>query len=172
MKPIRMSSGLAVCSSVVLLALLCCAELRTGSRSMLAQLQPASSSYFPEAKQKHFRDYQKDFLDFEKSAQNSTVELAVANDLQTAARETQTSIDTASLLIQIYENLSCSEDRTRTKLVLYTQFAAYSKELDLAVSQTNYKISFIQRPGVAAEATRMRDELREVKSILDSIKLQ
>ena len=136
MRPFRLSGKLATCFSMVFLTLLCRAELRTGPRSVLAQSLSASSRDVLDAKQQHFSNYAQDFLDFEKSAEIGSVEFEAANDLQTVAQETIDVLSTSSVFVQIYDNLSYGDDRSKTKLPILTQFAYYSKQLELQAKRT------------------------------------
>jgi hypothetical protein len=68
----------------------------------------------------------------------------------------------------------CQARKTETRIrpQLEVQSRYYSVELDESITEVNDQISSTHRPDVAAEATRMRDDLRETKSILDSIDLR
>jgi hypothetical protein len=75
-------------------------------------------------------------------------------------------------LLEIYSDLSCEEDRIKIRVVVEKEVSYYAKQITPLVDGANLSIAHTRMPGVAAEGTRMRDDLREVKSILDSVKLR
>jgi hypothetical protein len=51
------------------------------------------------------------------------------------------------------------------------QLVIYGKYIANQIKSTNLSLGATERPGVLAEATQMRDDLREVQNIFDSIRL-
>jgi hypothetical protein len=136
-----------------------------------AQTRPQSFDKIVRAKHKHFIEYQQDFDHFAKSG-IGTDEYQYAMDLAKVAGETEQNLSAVNTLLEIYGDLSCEEDRANVRPVIERDLGYYSKMIDLSVEEANLTISQTHMPGVASEGTRMRDDLREVKTIFDSIKLR
>lgn len=113
-----------------------------------------------------FLRYAHDFLDFARGGDQ------LSFDLETVAEETSDRVASVTTLLEIYDDLSCPQDRTAVRVVVERELSGYSKETELAIRQTNLAISSSTKPGIAAEATRMRDDLRELQGQFESIKLQ
>ena len=166
--------GFRLSGSVSLLVVLCLV-LPRGASGVLAQSQP-QSNYADRlnAKEKRFVEYQKDFVDFAKAAVSSdapALEYETAFELQTVAGETADRLHAARIFMEIYSKLSCEEDRARIAPVIEREFLLDSQQMELSIKEATVAISYMKRPGVAAEAVRMKDDLREARSSLDSIKL-
>jgi len=148
------------------------ALLIEADRDVFAQAEHRPSLELLEV-QKSFTDYQKDFLDFaNSSAKDTGLEYSVAMELFKIAAENNERIGATTALLFVYENVHCKDDLARIRPLLGLDLSMYSKQINLDVESANRQISSTQSPGVAAEATHMRDDLREAKGILDSIKLQ
>jgi hypothetical protein len=117
-------------------------------------------------KQKHFAHYAQDFLDFAKAD-----EYEPSSSLAQTASESADHLNSASTLLEIYDNLSCSRDRTAVRVIIQREFVSYSKQVSFAIKIANLSIVRTHKPGVAAEATLMRNDLRELQDFFDSIKL-
>lgn len=155
----------------VLLAIIVCTVVFRSDGVVSAQTGP---QFFGEraivvAKLKRFAEYQQDFLHFAESGSGSTPEYEVSTDLHTAASQTGDYLAAVQTLLEIYADLSCNEDRVRIRPVIERELGFYSKQIEPLIKQANLGIAHTTMPGVAAEGTRMRDDLRDVKSILDSI---
>lgn len=136
-----------------------------------AQTKPQSDEIVL-AKLKHFVDYQRDFVHFAQSGLGSPDEYEVASDLGLEATQTVDYLNAVQTLLEVYADLSCEEDRARIRPVIERELGFYSKQMDPLIQEANLGIAHTKMPGVAAEGTRMRDDLREVKSTFDSIKLR
>ena len=127
------------------------------------------------AKERRFNEYSKNFLDFAEFSPKSDCgsERMMATDLQTVSSEAAEYVGSVHTLLTVYGQISNKEDRAAITFLLQQKFRAYySPLIENLIKQTNLVISDTRRPGVAAEAMRMRDDLRETKDILDLIKLQ
>lgn len=163
--------GFRLSGSVLLLVGLCLAR---GDSGVLAQSQ-SQSNYADQlsAMEKRFVAYGQDFLDFAKAASDAPGdELEIAADLQTVGGETADKLYAARTLMQIYSAMSCAEDRPIVRPFVERDLHYYSQQIEISIKEANLYIASTKRPGVAAEASRMRDDLREVKSALDSMKLR
>jgi hypothetical protein len=123
-------------------------------------------------KEKRFGDYQKTFVEFAQSNEGSMAEYEVAMDLQATSTITGDYLMAVGTLLEIYGDLSCEEDRAKVRPTIEREIAYYSKQIEPSITGANLSIAHTHMPGVAAEGTRMRDDLREIKSIFDSIKIR
>jgi len=173
----KFAFGHKPCGIVLLLAVLYPVLARADSR-VLAQSQPLSNYADPlKAKAKRFVEYGQDFVNFAKAASGTQgfeqlAEYEAATTLQSVAGETSDKLRAAITLLQVYSALSCEEDRSIVRRFVEREFRFYSQQIEISIDQVNFSIAYTKRPGVAAEAGRMRDDLREVKNTLDSMKLQ
>jgi len=133
-------------------------------------MQASAAGHLLLAKQGRLLDYGDDFLDFAKSS--TGLEYEIATDLDNTAGTAADQLGAASTLLEIYDSMSCREDRAAVERHLQTTLNFSSRLLRNRISEMNNVISHTRKPGVAAEAARMRDDLREAVSILDSVKLQ
>jgi len=136
-----------------------------------AQAQRSSIERLPELHTR-FRNYHQDFLDFAQSGLTAGSEFDSARELARSADETTVFLGSAETLVDIYYAVSSKEDRDRIRPMIQRDLAFYRKRLDFSIKETNLELSYMKRPGVVAEATRMRDDLREAKNIFDSIELR
>lgn len=121
-----------------------------------------------DAKQKHLVVYAQDFLDFAEFSHSDSPEREVAYKLNKVAAENNDRVGAMIMLLEIYRTVQCKGDLVRIKRLLGLDFAKYSKNIDLDIESVNLQVPSTKRPGVEAEATRMRDDLNEIQSILHS----
>jgi hypothetical protein len=152
-------------ASRLLLCLICIALLDK-TVYVAAQTESQPDRTILAQKQKKFAHYGQDFLDFARSD-----EYQLSSDLAQVASENGDHLNSAATLLEIYDTLSCPSDRIAVRALIKTQFVYFSKEVALYVKLVNLDIAHLQKPEVAAEAGRMRDDLREVQDLFDSIKL-
>jgi len=119
---------------------------------------------------KRFIEYSQDFIQFSRGT--SADEGQVAMDLSTTASQAGDYLGAVLTLLTIYDDLSCKEDRDRIRPVIEAELRFYSKDMALLTKSANLSIGLIKMPGIAAEGTRMRDDLRQAESTFDSIKLR
>ena len=141
-----------------------------GDVSVSAQPGQRLSSQLVAEKQQRFIEYQKTFHNFGQSNLN-TDEFQFSMSLLTVASRTSDYLASVHALMEVYGDLSCDEDRTRVRPVIARELGFYSQLIESAIAESELNIAHTQMPGVAAEGARMRDDLREVKKIFDSIKL-
>jgi hypothetical protein len=147
--------------------LVLCAFVFSGTGTVFAQAERSNII----VKQKRFADYAGTFLRFAKVGAGSRDEYEVASDLNAVASEIGSYLNAAGTLLEIYADLTCQEDRIKIRPLIEADLAFYRKQIELLVAETEINIAHTQMPGVAAEAVHMRDDSREVRTILDSIRL-
>lgn len=135
-----------------------------------AQTGPVSDRAVVAKSNKRFAEYQQDFVQFARASSGDEYEVAM--DLSTIAAQAGDYMNAVLTLLNIYDDVSCKEDQEKIRPVIEADVRFYSKNLEVFTQEANLGIAHTKMPGVAAEGTRMRDDLREAKSILDSIKLQ
>jgi hypothetical protein len=145
---------------------------RYGGR-ILAQTRQEPNSARMDAAIKRFGSYGRDFLDFAKSSEGDSYsrEWETAMSLHSVASEIYEHLSTASVLLDIYNDLTCPGDKARAKVRIESQLNFYGLMTNFSIEQANSDIATTRKPGVAAEAIRMRDDLREAKSLLEGVKL-
>jgi hypothetical protein len=119
---------------------------------------------------KRFVEYAQDFIQFSRAG--STDERELAMDLNKTASAASEYLNAVLTLLKIYDDLSCKEDRDRIRPVIEAELHFYSKNVELLIKEANLDIAQTRMPGVAAEGTRMRDDLRQAESTFDSTKLR
>ncbi len=155
--------------SRVLLCLFCILLFKT--EYVPAQTEAQPNRGILAKKRKQFAYYTQDFLDFARADIARADEYSISSDLAQVASENADHLNSAGTLIELYDKLSCPQDRTAVRALIQDEFVSYSKQVTLYVKMVNLNIAHLQKSEVAAEAGRMRDDLREVQNLFDSIKL-
>ena len=148
--------------------ILCASLLPRGDGIASPQVKPQSSYDLLAAKQQHFLQYNQDFLDFAKAEEGGPKAYSTDHLLSVAEKVT-TQVQAA---LEVHGDLACPEDKTRIRSFLRMKFVSYGRQMDLSAEETNIYIAATRKPGIAAETTQMREDLREAKSILESVKLE
>jgi hypothetical protein len=172
METYRLASSFRVACSALLPVILCTLVFFRSDTVVSAQSGP---QFFDDAlvgKHKRFVEYQQTLNSFGQSGLGSADEFHTAMSLTTIATYTGDYLASVHTLLEIYGDLSCEEDRARVRPVIERELGFYSQLIEPSIDGANLNIAHTRMPGVAAEGTRMRDDLREVKSIFDSIKLR
>lgn len=163
--------GFRVVCQVLLPIILCCTLLLLkGDAAVSAQTELRFSSELVAEKHQRFVEYQKTFNHFGQS-NLATDEFQVSISLLTVASRTSEYLAAVHTLLEVYGDLSCEEDRSRVRLVIGRELGFYRELMESAIAESDLNIAHTHMPGVAAEGVRMRDDLKEVKRIFDSIKL-
>jgi len=124
-----------------------------------------------DAKKKSFHDYDTDFIAYAKAA-GSGLESEIGSDLEENASHAEDYLEVLSSELFIYDHLRSEKDRAMTKPFLLAHISLYSRLLNNFAQETGNDISHTTNQSLAAEATRMREDLRAARDILDSIRLQ
>src|SRR5258708_38044069 len=103
---------------------------------------------------------------------DSRDEFEVAMNLEATSSTATDYLAAVGTLLEIYSDLSCEEDRAAIRPVIKREIGFYSMQIEPSINEANLSIAHTHMPGVAAEAIHMRDDLREVKSIFDSVELR
>lgn len=147
-----------------------CATALLSSNSEQTRTQTQSRIDRLAAKQTQFRVYANDFLDFAKSAhdENGTFEHQIALDLNMVASEEADFVDAFSDLVELQDEMKCAQDRTAVSARVDNRAAYYRGLMQNQLKNVNIDLGYTKRPGVAAEALRLKDDLRETLEILQT----
>ncbi len=135
-----------------------------------AQSKPQSDADYLAAKARLFNNYAQDFLDFSKAHTNNIDEYEISLDLLVTAQAVADYLDATSTLLTVYDDISCDSDRVRVRPLIRTQLAAYAAQIGRNISRVNLNLSYTKIQGVAVTAGRMKEDMREVKDKLDSLR--
>jgi hypothetical protein len=140
--------------------------------SFSQQSNTQSNFDFLEHKVKQFLDHEQDFIDYARSHKSNTMEFEMCSDLNTVASRAGDLLDATRALLLVYDNISCAVDRATIRPVIKMQLDHYIKRLNLSVSQVNNVLSLTKNPGIATAASRMKEDLRETRVLLETINLR
>lgn len=96
---------------------------------------------------------------------------SLALHLRDTAWEDYITLDSASAELVLYDAAQSGNDRNILASIIMDRIPRYARFLDSYVGEVNVDIPTIDDPLVAAEATRMRDDIREAKQALEQINL-
>lgn len=136
------------------------------SANAAAQQSKQSNQEFLQAKSRRFINYGTDFAAF---ARGSNLEWEIPMDLGNIAASTGDFITAAQAFLDIYDQLSCQADRSKTWSVIKRNLDYYGKQIDNFVKTVNNGLSFTKAPAVATSGTQMKEDLRELKAFFESI---
>jgi hypothetical protein len=98
-------------------------------------------------------------------------EFDISSDLYERAGSALDYVDASSSMLYIYEMLSDASDRAHVRPFIQSRLSHYSELLGNAAEGVNVDVTGATRPGTAATAIHLKDEIRESKSLLESITL-
>jgi hypothetical protein len=125
-----------------------------------------------EAKGKRFNNYIRDFLDLGKSYRYGSDEYGVATELYNIADWANESTNSISPLLTIYDSASCESDRAVAGSIIKQRITYYTGRIDLEIKLANSSLSLTTSPALAASGTQLKDDLRGLKELLESIHSQ
>lgn len=129
-----------------------------------SKTQSNPSAFYDKAER--FSNYDKDFISFATADNNDKQEHEAARELGEIAGDASERLSSAGFLVEIYDRLSCPEDRASIRPVIEGEFSIYKKLMDNSIDDANLNVASTQKPAVAAEGIHMRDELREAENLL------
>ena len=72
-------------------------------------------------------------------------------------------------LLEVYDNVQSSTDRTRIQPLIKSDVLRYSKDIEGEIQFVNGSLAKTKLPAVAATGDRMKQDLRDAKAFLDSL---
>ena len=139
----------------------------TNSFSQQAKKQSSLDSL--QAKMGRLVNYQNDFIDFAKSQHHDSLEYEVVTSFNVVSNEVFEYVSSTRTLLYIYENLSCDVDRTLAKTMIKKQLNGYLQMLDNDIKTVNIGLSDVKTPAIATSGTQLKEDLREIKMLLEQL---
>jgi len=118
---------------------------------------------------KRFHQHLRDFLDFSGSHQNEREEYEISMGLSVVAEHTAERLDSISVLLEVYENISSSADRARIQPLVKSDVLRCSKYIERSIPELDGDVANTKLPAVASTGGRMKQDLRDAKAFLDSL---
>ncbi len=120
-----------------------------------------------------FENHMHDFRSFHKSYGEvyNFDESNICNEILHIVAITREYILSNITFTDIYNLISTKKDRVSIRPIIQLNIKYYISSLDESIRYINHLISSTKSPGIAASATRLRDDLRGFQQLLQSIKL-
>lgn len=143
-----------------------------GSTQLMAQQSKIQSNIdIINSKVKLMFSYAGDFLDFAKANQNNPLEYEIAYSFYVAASQTRDYLFAALDLLFLYDMISSKNDRSFARSYIKKRLNDYAQSVDDSVKIVNSGLSHTKSPGIAPSATRLKEDLRSIKALFESIDL-
>jgi hypothetical protein len=113
-----------------------------------------------------FENYKNDFIQFGK-ASSSSPEASTDLALVVVADQAVGHLRCVETLVAIYFKVSTKQDRLAIWPLITDRVTEITKRLGQQIEVTNTQMTLVHAPVVAAEAMRMRDDLRQLTADLD-----
>ena len=118
-------------------------------------------------------NYADDFQGFEKAQVDSMdkLEILTTDNLSMVAIQTGDFLMAVACLLPVYSNITKGADRRRVKPIIKLLFDHYAEQIGVNVGKVNHWLAYTKSPAIVASATRLKEDLREIKTLLESIDL-
>ncbi len=144
--------------------------LMTMGQSLAGQATKQTRWDYLQTKNRRFIDYQNDFKTLMQSAQECREIISIA-DLYERAETAAYSCLAARTLLYIYDEAQCQKtERAIMWPLIKGDLEWYAGHLDNAINAVNSDLVSAKNPAVAASGTRMKDDLRELKTFFESVR--
>jgi hypothetical protein len=160
--------------SVVLILVTVLVSFTVGARpstgtGVITQAKPSVVSEPLSPMLKRFGEYQHDFADMARTVEAPSLEYDIETSLDEIADHAGDYANSISILLSIYENLSCENDKRMTGIVIRQQLSLYIKQVDGLITETNINLPHTKTPAVSTTAINMKNDLRNLKDFLGSL---
>ena len=125
--------------------------------------QATSNSDVLSAESKEFVDYARDFLDMQTSYVDERLDSDIAGSLYEVANHNMERSGLLGSLVSVYEGTDCSKHHDEYRALVNTEILTASKQIDLDIKAVQVGIADTAKPGLAAEARRMKNDLQASK---------
>ena len=136
--------------------------------------QASSNSDVLNAEAKKFLDYSRDFLDVRRALTNEhlgeSLDYQIALELMEVASHNNERSSLLGSLLAVYEGTDCSERHAAHHMMVSEEILTASRQIDNDIRAVQIDINDTHKPGLAAEALRMKDDLRALKEKLEQIR--
>jgi len=131
--------------------------------------QASSDTDVLNAESKKFVDYARDFLAMETAYVDERLDSDIAGTLYEVANHNTERSGLLGSLVSVYEGTDCSKRHGEYQALVDTEILTASKQVDLDIKAVQLGITDTAKPGLAAEALRMKNELQGLKEKLEQI---
>jgi len=138
------------------------------SSSVFAQQPKHSNLEFLQVKGQRLSNDVREFITFA-IANKDTAEFEVGTDLAIMASTANDYVISAQHLLVVYAMLSCKTDQDRVWESIRVDLGYYARLIDLQINQVSRKLSGKKPPALAASGGQMKEDLRELKILFESI---
>jgi hypothetical protein len=147
--------------------------LFTGAAAQSGRVTPSHMPTTLHVQEKQFLQYAQDFLDFAKSKNKSDdMEYQISYSLYNEAMLIHDRLEKYAVLFDIYGSMLCKGDKSIVGKSIGLELKFDRQQNDVSLEAINLGIADTKSPGVAAEAIRMREDLRKVQGVLSSLRLE
>ena len=159
-------------NKTILKAALCVAALMMAALPVYAQqTKPDSDVDYIEAKMKRVWNHRRDLFEFAGSNKRDIVEVNIALELVEIADAAHDNLDIIKTFIFIRNKMSCKNDKDVVEAMAQLQIDYYALQMGPKIDLVNLNLSRTKVPAIAVTGTQLKDDLREIKDRLQSIKL-
>jgi hypothetical protein len=119
------------------------------------------------------KNYADDFEGFQKAQAHSMdkLEILTTDNLDMVAIQTFDFLMAVASLVTVYSNITKDADSRRAKPIIKKLFDYYAEQIGVNVGRVNYWLAYTKSPAMAASGTRLKEDLREIKTLIESIDL-
>jgi hypothetical protein len=115
--------------------------------------------------EKRLHDIERDLSDIAIAQKAPSFEYDIADNLRESASESEDSLTSIGVLVDVYAAVSC--DRAKIRPMILSHVSLQSKLLDLRISDVSRGVANTSVPGTAVTGAHLRDQLRAAKDTLD-----
>ena len=115
-----------------------------------------------------FEGYKDDFLEMAESRKGDP-EFELLMYLENIAARVDERLSADQIMISMYDQIQCPDDRARVRAYVSAHFAHESKAIDFDLASVNRTLVHSQISAVAQIGLQMKNDLRATKEKLDSI---
>jgi hypothetical protein len=141
-------------------------------RETLSRLEMLSKLDALESEMKQFANYEKDFSEFKKNLSKDSLDSEIADNFYSLSKIGTEQVRSAYVVLYVYSNLSCEADRAKVKGMIQTLLNNYLSRKDGEIQLINGLLSLAKNPALALTGTKLKEDLRAIKSLLESTRLQ
>lgn len=138
-------------------------------------IQPSKASLdmnFLEAKIKRITNHQNDFLDFVNPINGGFEGREQTLELFHAAFRFSEILDSVVNLLFIYNKLSCQSDKAIVASLANMLILQCAEKIESEITSINNGLSSIKKTAIVLSGTQFKEDLREIKDRLETIKLK
>jgi hypothetical protein len=126
-----------------------------------------------EKKDNDFLKGQKDLIDFANSFMRKNAnEAQICLNLSQTVSESREILNASVKLLAIYSLITNEKNKELIVKIIIVELKRYVELFNNKISYINRSLTITESPAIVTTANRLKDEIREVIGLLDSVKLQ